>query len=140
MVTHLHRSIEKPIRKNLSRTEMWGDADKGLIWCWEMGRQMRLEDPNLAARAARGELVMLAWKGGVQKRLKVEKKPGTLHYLATWQGLRGEDLDLALEDERVIVCTRTGQAVVFSAKLPKDEDEEGADMPTTSTAGNDENR
>ena len=85
---------------------------------------------DLAARADKGELVMLAWKGGVQNKGRVERKPGTLSYLATWQGLRGEDLDLALDEERVIVCTRTGQAVVFSAKLPKDE-ESGEEEDTT---------
>jgi hypothetical protein len=32
-------------------------------------------------------------------------------------------LDLELEGERTIVCTKTGQAVVFSsAKLPEDEE------------------
>ncbi len=124
MDTHLRRSTDERIREGLSRSEIWEGADHGLIWCWELGRQMRLKDPDLAARANKGELVMLAWKGGVQEKLKDErkKKCGTLSYLATWQGLRGEDLDLALEDERVIVCARTGQAVVFSAKLPRDDE------------------
>jgi hypothetical protein len=45
-----------------------------------------------------------------------------LKYLATWQGLRGEDLNVALEDETVIVCSKTGQAVVFSAKAVSDEE------------------
>jgi hypothetical protein len=102
---------------------MWEGPDEGLIWCWERGRQERLERPDLAARADQGELVVgLDWKGGVEKKLKVEKKRGTLKYLATWQGLRGEDLDIDLEHERVIVCTRTGQAVVFGANLLEDEE------------------
>ncbi len=124
MDTHLRRSVDERIREGLSRSEIWEGADKGLIWCWELGWQKRLKDPALAARADKGELVVLAWKGGVQEKLKDERKTkfGTLSYLATWQGLRGEDLDLALEDERVIVCTRTGQAVVFSAKLPRDDE------------------
>jgi hypothetical protein len=124
MGTHLHRSIHEPIREGLSRSEMWEGADKGFIWCWELGRQKRLKDPELAARADKGELVVLAWKGGVQKKSKPDKKYGTLSYLATWQGLRGEDLDLAFEDERTVVCTRTGQTVVFSSKLPKEEESE----------------
>jgi hypothetical protein len=65
---------------------------------------------------------VLAWRGGAEVKLKTEKKPGTLKYLATWQGLRGEDLDVAVEGERLIVCTKTGQAVVFSAKLHEDEE------------------
>jgi hypothetical protein len=48
----------------------------------------------------------------------MEKKPGTFNYLATWQGLRGEDLDLPLDGERSIRCTRTGQIVVFTARVP----------------------
>ena len=124
MDTRLYRSFHDPIREGLSRSEIWEGEDKGLIWCWELGRQKRLQDPELATRADNGELVMLAWKGGVQKKTKVDKKSGTLYYLATWQGLRGEDLDIALEDELTMVCTKTGQVVVYSSKLPKDEESE----------------
>jgi hypothetical protein len=122
MATRLYRSIDQPIRENLSWIDQWRGPDNGLIWCWERGRQERLERPDDAARADRGELVGLDWKGGVERKLKIEKRPGTLKYLATWQGIRGEDLDIDLEGERTIVCSRTGQAVVFSAELPPDED------------------
>ena len=124
MDTRLHRSIEQPIREGLAWSERWRGPDNGLIWCWERGRQERLERPDDAARAEKGELVGLDWKGGVTKKLKVEKKAGTLKYLATWQGLRGEDLNIELESECVIVCTRTGQTGVFSAKSPEDEEDE----------------
>ena len=63
---------------------------------------------------------MLDWKGGVE-RLKIERKPGTLQYLATWQGLCGKDLDLPLDGE-TIVCSKTGQTVVFGSASPKDEE------------------
>ena len=122
MTTHLRRSIDRPIREGLSWDELWVGPDRGLIWCWERGRQKRVEEPKLAARADKRELVVLAWKGGVEEKLKIEKQPGTLKYLATWQGLRGEDLDIALEDEQVIVCSKTGQIVAFSAKLPVEEE------------------
>jgi hypothetical protein len=122
MAARLRRSADQPIRERLSWGERWDGPDMGLIWCWERGRQERLERPDDAARADKGELVDLDWKGGVEKKIVAEKKLGTLKYLATWQGLRGEDLDIELEAERVIVCTRTGQAVVFSAKLPEDEE------------------
>ena len=121
MTTRLRRSVHQPIREGLSWDERWMGPDKGLIWCWERGRQKRVEEPELAAQADKGELVVLAWKGGVDKKLKMERKPGTLQYLATWQGLRGRDLELAFEDES-IVCTKTGQTVVFSSMLPKDEE------------------
>jgi hypothetical protein len=113
MATHLHRSIDQPFREGLSWSEKWQGSDNGLIFCWERGRQIRVRNPNLAARADNGELVILAWRGGVEEKLKTGNKSGTLNYLATWQGLRGEDLNLDLDIRRVIVCTRTQQAVEF---------------------------
>ena len=125
MATHLRRSFIAPIREGLSRSEMWEGPDKGLIWCWERGRQKRTEEPELAVRAEKGELVVLAWKGGLEKKTKNEKtKFGTFKYLATWQGLRGEDLDIILEDELSITCTRFKQTVIFSSKTPINEEEE----------------
>jgi len=120
MGKRLHRSVEEPSREGLSWRETWRGADNGLIYCWEHGRQERVQRPGDAALAERGELIGLDWKGGVKKKLKVERVPGSLQYLATWQGLRGEDLDIDLDGERIVVCSRTGQAVVFSAQLPKD--------------------
>ena len=126
MVRRLSRSIDQPIREGIGWEERWLGPDRGLIGCWERGRKKRLQEPNLAARAGRGELVELAWKGGVQEepdkeKPKSQKKFGCLPYLATWQGLRGQDLDIALEDERLIVCSKTRQAVVFRAKLSVEE-------------------
>ena len=123
MGKRLYRSIKLPIREGLSWRETWRGPDNGLICCWECGREERLKRPEDAARAERGELIVLPWKGGVRKKLKGEKMPGTLNYLATWQGIRGEDLDIDLEGERVILCSRTGQAVVFTAVLPENAEE-----------------
>jgi hypothetical protein len=117
MTTHLRRSIGLPIREGLSWDELWSGPDGGLIWCWERGRQKRVEQQQLANRAAEGELVVLAWKGGVERKIQDEQKNGTLQYLATWQGLRGEDLDIQMDDERTIVCTVTGQTVIFRATV-----------------------
>ena len=122
MTARLYRSINQPIREGLNWNDTWLGPDNGLIWCWERGRQERLERPHDAARAEKGELVPLHWKGGVREKLKIDKKPGTLKYLATWQGLRGEDLDITLDGERAVVCSRTGQTVVFSAESAPDED------------------
>lgn len=122
MATQLRRSTDMPIRESMSWEESWCGPDQGLIYCWERGRQKRVEDPELAARAEKGELVILAWKGGVEEKLKIGRKLGTLKYLATWQGLRGEDLEISLDHEQVVTCSRTGQAVVFSASLPTDEE------------------
>lgn len=122
MSIRLRRSIALPIREGMTLEELWHGPDNGLIWCWERGRQKSIENPELAAAAVRGELVVLAWKGGVDEKTKIEKKPGTLKYLATWQGLRGEDLDIAVDKEHAVVCSKTGQAVLFSSRLPVEEE------------------
>jgi hypothetical protein len=114
MGKRLTRSIRETIRECESWPEKWAGPDHGLIFCWERGRKMRLEEEALAARAEKGELVKLnTWKGGVEKKLKGKPPSGSLFYLATWQGLRGDDLDIDLESTRTIVCTKTGQAVVY---------------------------
>ena len=117
MVTRLRRSVDEPIREGLTWSEKWEGPDKGLIWCWQRGRQKRVEEPELATRADKGELVMLAWKGGVQKKGKKERKRGTLQYLATWQGLRGEDLNIDTGEKSMLTCTATKTSVVFTNDL-----------------------
>lgn len=115
----IHRSITQPIREGCTWDERWNAADNGLIACWERGREKRLEEPSLATRAAAGQLVVLPWKGGVEKAIKQKQKFGTLFYLAMWQGLRGEDLDIDLGEEIGLTCTTTGMAVVFTSDMAK---------------------
>lgn len=115
----LHRSITVPIREGAKWDERWNATDDGLIACWERGREKSLEDPSLAAQAAKGQLVVLPWKGGVEKAIKKKQKFGTLYYLAMWQGLRGEDLNIDTADELVLNCTATGMAVVFTGDMEK---------------------
>ena len=67
--------------------EIWHGPDQGLICCWLRGLEKAKEAPELAAKAKRGELPVLAWKGGVEKKLKSGVKVGSINYLATWQGL-----------------------------------------------------
>lgn len=61
----------------------------------------------------------MAWKGGVPKALKVKNKIGALHYLATWQGLRGEDLTIDTDREISLTCTRYGVPVLFTGDTKK---------------------
>ena len=120
MTNHIFRSKDKPIRKGLSLEERWKGPDKGIVTCWERGREKRIENPELAERALNGELVVLAWKGGVDKKLKtVVRKFGPLNYLATWQGLRNEDLDIDLNEEKKIICSKTDMVVIFTADSTK---------------------
>jgi hypothetical protein len=115
----LHRSIAEPIRQGGTWDERWNAEDNGLMACWERGREKRLEDPSLAAQAAVGQLVILPWKGGVEKAIKKKQKFGTLFYLAMWQGLRGEDLNIDPTEEIVLNCTTTGMAVVFTSDMAR---------------------
>lgn len=115
----IHRPIAEPIRANATWDERWKSDDGGLIACWERGREMRLENAELAAQAVGGRLVVLPWKGGVEKATKKRQKYGTLFYFAMWQGLRGEDLDIDLSEETAQTCTATGITVAFTSDLSK---------------------
>jgi len=113
------RSIDAPVRAGLSTETLWAGEDKGLIACWERGREKAIEEPALAKNAALGHLPPLAWKGGVSKKLKQRKKYGTYFYLATWQGLRGQDLFINTDTEITITCSRTDQSVTFTSDYEK---------------------
>jgi hypothetical protein len=81
---------------------------------------MRESETELTLCAQAGQLMILPWRGGLERKLEAPKKDGTLNYLAMWQGLRGEDLDIRLDEERVLVCSKTGQEVTFwNASGPK---------------------
>jgi hypothetical protein len=114
----LHRSITVPIRSNATWHLLWASNDMGLIAAWEQGRAMRSTQPTLASAARNGQLILLPWKGGVEKLLKL-KKYGTLKYMAMWQGLRGDDLVIDTEAEIEIKCATTGMRVVFTNDAAK---------------------
>ena len=119
MSNKVFRSIEEPIREGLTWEERWRGPDRGLIVCWEVGRKMAVEDPELSQRAKNGQLPPGCWKGGVERALKSPRKVGTLFYLAQWQGLRGDDLDIALDSEPQLTCTRTGVVVTYTGDYEK---------------------
>jgi hypothetical protein len=161
MSNHIYRSSQEPERGGLSWEETWRGPDKGLIKCWEVGRELSKREPELATRARDGELPILLinrskpksavrvgdgelptlptskrksksatrdeddelpirlWKGGVGKITKKKQMYGTLNYLAAWQGLRGNDLNINLSEEREIVCKRTKVRVIFTADISK---------------------
>lgn len=119
MSQRIFRSFNEPIRKDLSQEESWKGNDKGLITCWEVGRRIREKEPELARRAEEGELPPMGWKGGVENKTIKGEKYGTLFYLAQWQGLRGEDLDIDLTDEPALICSRTGMKVIYTGDLKK---------------------
>lgn len=94
--------------------------DRGMISAWQAGIRKRREDPAAARLAEAGELPVLPFKGGVARAIKAKKpKIGALAYLAMWQGLRGEDLDIDLHSEPMRTCTRHDVTVVFTADVVK---------------------
>jgi len=119
MSNRVYRSIREPIREDPSFEERWRGPDKGLITCWEVGRRRSLQSPDLAERAKKGELPPLGWKGGVEKATQKLEKFGCFQYLAEWQGLRGEDLDIDLAEEREIFCSKTKIKVIYTGDVQK---------------------
>jgi len=118
-MTRIYRSFDEPERKNLSWKETWKNEDRGLIKNYELGRKLALSNPELAIKAKNGEFPVLEYKGGVDKELKKKEKIGALNYLAIWQALRGEDLDINLNDEVVKTCSRTNITITFTMDLEK---------------------
>ena len=110
----IYRSITEPIRANLTWSDKWQSEDSGLIACWESGREKGLKNIAAAEKAITGELIVLPWKGGVERKSKQKEKFGTLKYLAMWQGLRGEDLIIDTEQEISITCSLHSMTVIFT--------------------------
>ncbi|MFA7942028.1 hypothetical protein ACEK06_06145 [Pseudomonas brenneri] len=124
----IQRSIAEPERQGLQRSEVWEAPDCGLIVAWETGRKLSTQQPELAEKALNGELPPLNWKGGVAKKLVKREKFGSLRYLAQWQGLRGEDLSIDLDEEVTRVCTKTEMVIIFTPDIRKfasSQDEDG---------------
>ncbi len=109
----IQASAAKPPQQGESWEERQEGEDCGLISAWLAGRGMRERDPAAAQAALRGELPVLPFKGGVEKPIK-GSKIGSLHYIAMWQGLRGDDLNVTLGSRPVMRCIRTGVQVYFT--------------------------
>ncbi|WP_293006895.1 hypothetical protein [Nitrosomonas sp.] len=117
----IHRSILEPIYEDpVYETRIEG-YDKGLINSWQIGRQLAQRDTELVAEVLRGELPSLGVKGGIDKKKKpkFKFKYGCLWYLAQLQGLKGVDLDVDLNQEVELVCSRTKIKVIFTSDMSK---------------------
>lgn len=122
----VYKSIDEPIRENISLEETWNSQDGGLIHCWELGRKRATRNPEEATRAIKGELLPLGWKGGIKPSLDIngnEIKPkykfklGSFKYLAEYTGLIGADLDLDTDLDYIVICSRFGITVEFTANI-----------------------
>lgn len=113
------RAISEPVRKDPTFDERWGSIELGLITSWEAGREMGLEKPELVEDAKVGRLMVLPWKGGVAKALKTTTKYGVFNYVAMWQGLRGENLNVDPEVEMTMTCTVMNVTVTYTSDFAK---------------------
>ncbi|PZP94790.1 MAG: hypothetical protein DI587_24800 [Variovorax paradoxus] len=107
-------SSTNPPSQGLTFKERWESGDDGLLCCWLRGREKAIEDPQLAVQARTGELPILPWKGGISGPIKAKQKLGSLQYLAMWQGIRGDDLNVDLLAEVQLTCSKTGVTVKFT--------------------------
>lgn len=119
MTSRIRRAVSTPMRPPLSWSETWERADKGLIMCWDVGRALAAKQPDLAQACLNNELPALGWKGGVSRSLKKREKFGSLSYLAQWQGIRGEDLDIDPTQDVIKTCSRTHMIVTFTPDKTK---------------------
>lgn len=101
---------------------IWRGPDGGLVRCWENGRAISSsslsENVSLTSKVAAGELPILDWIGGVSRSLK-SKKYGSLQYLATLQGIKGEPLSIDTASEVSLTCEKTGTTVIFTGNTSR---------------------
>ena len=112
----INRSFQGRSAQGESWEERWEGPDKGLVCSWLRGIEKARETPLLAEQAKRGELPALVWAGG-GKAIKAGRRVGSLHYLAMWQGLRGEDLDIDTEAGATLTCSETNMVVTFTGDI-----------------------
>ena len=115
----VHQPIDKPPTLSDDFYVRCEGPDQGLINSWVCGIAMSKVDPALATRAKAGELPVLPWKGGIAKHILRTDKVGALHYLAAWQGLRGEDLNIFQGVDVQMTCTRFGVPVTFTDNVDR---------------------
>lgn len=115
----VQRSIDENLRTGLSTQERLYAEDEGLIDYWETGRKWAAKHPLIAEKAKLGELVPLPWKGGFEKKIAAKFKYGTYRYLAMWQGLRGDNLNIDTDADVSFNCAKYGTTVIFTHDLEK---------------------
>lgn len=114
----IFRSVSERQVVSIEYDARWGTVEAGLVTSWLRGQEMACEKPNLSEEAMSGRLVVLPWKGGVEKAIKTTKV-GVFNYLAMWQGLRREDLNIEPDCDLLVTCAGTGVTVVFTSDYAK---------------------
>ena len=115
----VRKSISEHINVVIDWESRWGNLTAGIITSWNRGREMVNERPDIAEAARAGRLVSLVWKGGVEKKILKTTKYGSFFYLAMWQGLREEDLNIDIDSEPSITYSVSGMTVFFTNNMDK---------------------
>ena len=115
----INRPINTPLREELSPDILWRSEDRGLIHAWEFGRRQSLRHPELKEAARKKELPPLPFQGGYDKQLEAKFQYGSLHYYCMLQGLLESDLNVDINQEYPLVCSRTGMGVVYTIDSSK---------------------
>ena len=115
----IRRPNTVPIREESCPDILWRSEDKGLIHAWELGRREAVKSEELVNAVLKGELPPLLFKGGYKNQLDAKFQYGSLHYYCMLQGLKGSDLEVDLDKEYPLVCSRTGMGVVYTLNSTK---------------------
>lgn len=110
------RKFGSPKKEYLSWDERWKGEDFGLIATWERGIEMRQQEHPSVILIENGELPILPWKGGVDKKID-GAKVGSLKYLAMRQGILNSDLNINTEEEVTLKCSKTNVEVIYKFYL-----------------------
>lgn len=113
-MARVFHAVDAGLPAQVTWDDRWEGMDRGLICSWARGREKARETPALREQALQGELPPLAWKGGGDKTIKLGRRVGSLHYLAMYQGLRGEPLDIDPDIGATLTCTRFKTVVTFT--------------------------
>lgn len=107
----------RPIELPQGWDDRWEGPDDGLIATYVRGTEIGADNASLRASALAGELPVLPWAGGLASRIKSKTKMGSLHYLAMWQGIRGESLNIETSEQTKLTCTKFGITVTFTGDI-----------------------
>ena len=113
----IHLDFPPQVQLSDGFDERWNGPDQGVIAAWIRGIELAKEVPELSGSARRGELPILPWKGGVSGPLKTKNKIGSMLYVAAWQGLRNENLDVDLSSTMTLTFVRYGVPVTYTTDL-----------------------
>lgn len=75
--------------------------------------------PLVGGESSCGRAAFDGLEGRHRKPIKAKTKIGSTFYLATWQGLRGESLDIELGRDVRMTCARTGITFTYTDDLKR---------------------